>query len=89
MARAFHETVACSLAECADRAAKESNIRTAALSGGCFANKLLKNRVATLLRNSGLDVIEHRCLPCGDGGVSFGQAVVLALKTTVKRFEEA
>ncbi len=80
LALTFHETVAAGLAECARRTARESGIERAALSGGCFANRLLFRLLAEKLQDTGLDILFHNHLPPGDGGISLGQAVSAAAR---------
>lgn len=55
-------------------------LRTVALSGGVFQNRVLHERVATELRQSGYTVLAHRQVPCNDGGLALGQAVVAAAR---------
>ena len=43
------------------------------LSGGCFQNALLTQRVNSRLAQSGFRVFTHRQVPPGDGGISLGQ----------------
>jgi hydrogenase maturation protein HypF len=80
LARGFHETVAALLAEGAIRAARAQGLDRAVLSGGCFANGLLLRLTAERLRAKGLEVFLHREVPCGDGGLALGQAVVAAAR---------
>jgi len=80
LARAFHETVAAALAACVARTAAETGIRTAALSGGCFFNRILSRRLVALLQEKKLDILMHRRLSPGDGGIALGQAAVAALE---------
>ena len=47
-----------------------------ALSGGLFQNRLLLNKTASLLEKSGFQVFTHKQVPCNDGGISLGQAVI-------------
>ena len=47
-----------------------------ALSGGVFQNRLLLKLVYQALQIEGLRVLTHRLVPCNDGGVSLGQAVI-------------
>ena len=51
---------------------------TVALSGGVFQNLLLLQAVAARLESLGFRVLLHSRVPCNDGGISLGQAVVAA-----------
>ena len=55
-------------------------LATVALSGGVFQNQLLLNRTVHALERSGFRVLVHSRVPCNDGGISFGQAVVAAAR---------
>ncbi len=46
------------------------------LSGGVFQNRLLLERMSTALEEAGFKVLVHRQVPCNDGGLSLGQAVI-------------
>jgi hydrogenase maturation protein HypF len=46
------------------------------LSGGVFQNRLLLERMTTALEGAGFKVLTHRQVPCNDGGLSLGQAVI-------------
>jgi hydrogenase maturation protein HypF len=76
MAYRFHVTVAEMMRATCERIAQETGLRTVALSGGCFQNRLLLALVVPRLQEMGLRVIMHRRVPCNDGGVSLGQAVI-------------
>ncbi|UCD28432.1 MAG: carbamoyltransferase HypF, partial [Planctomycetota bacterium] len=78
LARAFHETVAAMLADCANRSAEQTGMNRVVLSGGCFANRLLVERIVDLLEQADREVFVHQRVPTGDGGLSLGQAVVAA-----------
>jgi len=48
------------------------------LTGGCFQNGLLTERVRSRLSEAGRLVYTHKRVPPGDGGIALGQ-VLLAL----------
>ena len=74
----FHNTVAAFLAAAARRGREMSGLKTVALSGGCFANRYMRARLERLLEEDRFEVLTHRNIPCNDGGVALGQAVVAA-----------
>ncbi|NQU44345.1 carbamoyltransferase HypF, partial [bacterium] len=88
VARAFHGGVAAMLAEGAKRTALANGVGTVALSGGCFANRVLSRLVAAKVHEAGLRVLTHRRAPMGDGGVALGQAVVAAARLGIISKEE-
>ena len=51
------------------------SIKTVALTGGVFQNKLLMRLTRDRMRKSGYKVIVHSLIPPNDGGISLGQAV--------------
>ena len=73
---AFHEAVAAMMAEVASRIAGQTGIRRVALTGGVFQNALLARQAADRMRAERLEVLEHRSVPCNDGGLSLGQALL-------------
>jgi len=72
----YHETLAVLLAEAALRAAERAGISTVALSGGCFMNRRLRQRVVDRLQDRGLRVLTPDRISPGDAGLSLGQAAV-------------
>ncbi len=72
----FHLTIAHMIAEVCASIAKRTGLRTVALSGGCFQNLLLLRLTVPLLESAGFHVLLHRQVPCNDGGVALGQAVL-------------
>jgi hydrogenase maturation protein HypF len=56
-----------------------------ALSGGCFQNRLLTERLAAALEQAGHTVLLHALVPPNDGGVSLGQIVVAAAQLGIER----
>ena len=51
-----------------------------ALSGGVFQNLIVAHRAAARLEARGFRVLTHSRVPCNDGGISLGQAVVAAAR---------
>jgi len=78
----FHVTVARMIVVVCERLRAATGITTVALSGGVFQNRLLLRRSVPLLENAGFDVLLHRHVPCNDGGVSLGQAVLAHLASS-------
>jgi hydrogenase maturation protein HypF len=72
----FHNTVARMVNEMCRLIADETRLTQVALSGGVFQNRLLLRRAVSLLESSGFQVFTHRQVPCNDGDVSLGQAVI-------------
>ena len=72
----FHNTIAGMTNEMCRLIADETGITQVALSGGVFQNRLLLRKAVGLLEGSGLQVLTHRQVPCNDGDVSLGQAVI-------------
>jgi hydrogenase maturation protein HypF len=72
----FHNTVAQMINEMCHLIAGETGISQVALSGGVFQNRLLLRKAVSLLESSGFQVFTHRQVPCNDGGISLGQAVI-------------
>ena len=60
-------------------------LTTAALSGGVFQNLLLLETVTALLEARGFTVLTHSRVPCNDGGISLGQAVIAAARDATRR----
>jgi hydrogenase maturation protein HypF len=72
----FHWTMSEMMVLVCQRIAKESGVRTVALSGGCFQNRLLLTLAVPRLEQAGFRVLLHRQVPCNDGGISLGQAIL-------------
>ena len=73
----FHNTLATATASLLRKAAADSGKLPVVLSGGCFQNALLTERILEAL-GSDFDVYRNEEVPPGDGGLSLGQAMVAA-----------
>jgi hydrogenase maturation protein HypF len=76
IAKRFHNTIARMISSLCLTISEETGITQVALSGGVFQNRLLLRQAMKLLKADGLSVILHRQVPCNDGGISLGQAVI-------------
>jgi hydrogenase maturation protein HypF len=74
----FHNAVAVATAAACGRVAEAGGLDTVVLSGGVFQNRLLLERAAAALSETGLRVLVPQRLPPNDGGISYGQAAVAA-----------
>jgi hydrogenase maturation protein HypF len=74
IAARFHNA----LVEAIVAVASSVGVERVALTGGCFQNRLLVERAARRLGAAGFEVLLHREVPPGDGGISLGQVVVAA-----------
>jgi len=72
----FHRTLTQIVREMCLLISKDTGIKVVALSGGVFQNRLLLQLVVESLEGAGLRVVTHRDVPCNDGCISLGQAVV-------------
>lgn len=74
----FHRTLAAVISQTCGLLSDETGVNRVALSGGVFQNLLLTGMVVDMLEDRGLEVLLHRRVPCNDGGISLGQAVIAA-----------
>jgi hydrogenase maturation protein HypF len=80
MAARFHIGLADALVSLALVLSESNGLKTVALSGGVFQNKILLEGVGERLRSTGLQVLCHAQVPANDGGISLGQGVVAAAR---------
>jgi hydrogenase maturation protein HypF len=73
----FHLAVVALIADGCERLRDRHGLGTVALSGGVFQNLLLLNGTAAALEARGFRVLVHSRVPCNDGGISLGQAVIV------------
>jgi len=74
----FHSTVADMIVRVCREIRDQTGLNQVALSGGVFQNALLLGMALERLRSRGFEVFRHSIVPCNDGGISLGQAVVAA-----------
>ena len=77
-AAGFHLAMADALARALITIAAERGTRTAALGGGCFFNRILRERIEQRLAGARLTVVQTGVKGCGDAGLAVGQAWVAA-----------
>jgi hydrogenase maturation protein HypF len=76
LAYSAHAYLARGLATLAVEQALEHDVRTVGFSGGAASNQILTKVMRETVEVAGLRFLVHKAVPTGDGGVSFGQAVV-------------
>lgn len=59
--------------------AEKRGITTIGVSGGVAYNDLIVKTIAACVKEQGFGFVQNERIPCGDGGVSFGQAAYAAL----------
>jgi hydrogenase maturation protein HypF len=90
MAARFHRGLANGIVRMVEKlaaqvGADEGPAPAVALSGGVFQNCVLFDRVLAGLQAKGLRVLTHSRVPCNDGGLALGQAVIAAARLLQER----
>ncbi len=70
----FHNTIV----EALTKSCKTINNSKVCLSGGCFQNLLLTQKLKKSLEDEGFTVYTHSLVPPNDGGIALGQAAIAA-----------
>jgi hypothetical protein len=83
IAARFHHGVAALIEAGCVVARERTGLGTVALSGGVFQNMLLLGEAVRRLEERGFGVLVHSRVPCNDGGISLGQAVVAGARDRV------
>lgn len=78
LAAGFHQAVVDATATAVTERAAGAGITTIGLTGGVFVNRILLEGLREALTVNGFQVITHSALPCNDGGLALGQAVIAA-----------
>jgi len=76
LAYSAHAYLARGLASLAVTKALELGVGAVGFSGGAACNQILAEVIRRRVEAEGLRFLVHESIPAGDGGVSFGQAVV-------------
>ncbi len=78
----FHNAVAEMVSGVCCLIRERDGLSKVALSGGVFQNIYLLKRTLSHLRRRGFEPYIHHQVPCNDGGIALGQAVVANVKVT-------
>ncbi len=80
IASRFHFTIAHIIKDVILSLSKIQNTSKVILSGGVWQNRILLEQTITLLNSLGFEVYTHQRVPCNDGGLAFGQAIIAAYR---------
>jgi hydrogenase maturation protein HypF len=78
ISRRFHLGLADVLVRAVELASGQTGMDRVCLSGGSFQNSFLLEHTRSRLEAAWFHVYTHAEVPCGDGGISLGQALVAA-----------
>jgi hydrogenase maturation protein HypF len=78
IAARFHAGVAAGFVRASVAARAATAVNRVVMSGGCMHNRRLARLLRVKLEAEGFEVFQHRQVSPGDGGLSYGQAVVAA-----------
>ena len=76
LAYSAHAYIAKGLATLAIESAVNNGVKAVGFTGGAACNEILARLMRSVVEAAGLRFFVHESVPSGDGGVSFGQAVV-------------
>ena len=85
IAEKFHLGLAFAIVKAVNTLRQQHPIDCVALTGGVFQNRILLQQVTNRLQASGIKVLTHSLVPCNDGGLSLGQAVIAAARYLEER----
>ena len=76
----FHVFLAELAVQACERVSMDKGIRTVALTGGCYQNRLLLTLTEDSLKETGFRVLIHHLVPPNDGGIALGQAAAAMIR---------
>jgi hydrogenase maturation protein HypF len=85
LSRRFHSTVVDMIGEVCARLVKHFGIDQIVMSGGVFCNEFVLANALKCLESRGFKPYCHQLVPTNDGGISLGQVVVAAARSTAAR----
>jgi hydrogenase maturation protein HypF len=89
MSARFHKSLAKIIVQMIEKLSRyesgDDEVKTVALSGGVWQNKILFEQVVGRLQVAGFTVLTHTNLPTNDGGLSLGQTVIAAARLIKNR----
>jgi hydrogenase maturation protein HypF len=81
IALAIHLYLANQFSDLAINYALSNNIKKIGFTGGVAYNDIITRQIAKKVKNANLEFLQHKSLPCGDGSISSGQAIIAAMKS--------
>lgn len=72
----FHHTLSQMIVGAVKAVSRQTGLKQVALSGGVWQNRYLFLLAKDMLAKEGFSVLYHRQVPCNDGGISLGQAMI-------------
>ena len=85
LAFAVEESLSKGISELAVSLAAKRGLEKIGLSGGVAYNEHITSCIAGTVREASLELLTHRQVPCGDGCISFGQALAAGMRTNPER----
>jgi len=81
LAHSAQKYISSSLAMAAIMEAERKGVESIVLSGGCAYNEHITGIIKEMVEEHDLNFFLPSSIPCGDGGISFGQAIVARRKS--------
>ena len=72
----FHNTLVALFQDMCERIRASRGLKQVVLSGGCFQNVRLLVHLTEVLEEKGFKVFSQSQVPCNDGGIALGQALI-------------